>query len=299
MENNNQKPVDPNTPPTGVKSKIVQTYAEDMVQVLEEDKSGLIKKIIQGEEAHEQEKRNTSPQSKKNKVFMILGVFMILVSGGILYYFISMQKVAPSVEVEKQFVPLIYTDKNSLIEIADIKKDEISKKFLNQVNQTTVKVGGVEAMYPTLNKAPVGFVKFIEAINGNFSIEDKKVVSENFLIGVHKNYTADVVKSDLFILLKVSAVPDVFAAMRSWENKMFLDLHGFFGTALSPETKYLLTKEFQNVIIENKNARMLYDKDNKIVLGYVFVDDNSIVITDSENTAREIMLRLGSSQIRK
>jgi hypothetical protein len=80
---------------------------------------------------------------------------------------------------------------------------------------------------------------------------------------------------------------------------MFLDLHGFFGVDLLPETKYLLTKNFENGIIENKNARILYDTDKNIVMAYVFADDNSIVITNSENAVREIILRLGASEVKQ
>ena len=46
-------------------NKIVQTYAEDMAKVLENNTEGLVKKIIHGEEEHEQEKKNLSPKSKK------------------------------------------------------------------------------------------------------------------------------------------------------------------------------------------------------------------------------------------
>ena len=47
---------------------VVETYAEDMAKVIEDDKSGLVKKIIHGAEEHEIEKINLSPESKKNKL---------------------------------------------------------------------------------------------------------------------------------------------------------------------------------------------------------------------------------------
>ena len=36
-----------------IKPKIVETYAEDMAKVIEDDRGGLIKKIIHSEEEHE------------------------------------------------------------------------------------------------------------------------------------------------------------------------------------------------------------------------------------------------------
>ena len=53
-----------------IKHKFVETYAEDMAKVIENDNSGLIKKIIHNEEEHEIEKINLSPESRKNKFFI-------------------------------------------------------------------------------------------------------------------------------------------------------------------------------------------------------------------------------------
>ena len=67
MEKNNEKSAGALPAQAGGgKSRVIETYAEDMAQVLENDKGGLIKKIIHEEEEHEAEKRNLSPQSKKN-----------------------------------------------------------------------------------------------------------------------------------------------------------------------------------------------------------------------------------------
>ncbi len=277
------------------KRKVIKTYVEDMTNALEDGKGGIIKKIIHSEEQHEIEKRNQSPESKKNKVFMFFGLFLILASIGTLFFFFQNKEV-PAVPVAKQFVPLIFTDKNTLLEIADLKKAVIEKKVSEGVNTSTIKVRQIEGIYPTLNKSPVGLRKFMSAIDGSFNPSETNFVEENFLMGIIKN---DNSSNSFFMLMKMRSIIDVFEIMRSWESKMFLDLHGFFGVDLLPETKYLLTKNFENGIIENKNARILYDTDKNIVMAYVFADDNSIVITNSENAVREIILRLGTSEVKQ
>ncbi|MDO8659322.1 MAG: hypothetical protein Q7K54_01850, partial [Candidatus Parcubacteria bacterium] len=123
---------------------------------------------------------------------------------------------------------------------------------------------------------------------------DNALIGDNFLTGVVNGAT-----KTFFILMKVNSMSDVFNPLRIWENKMFTDLHGFFSVDISPETKYLLTKEFTDGIVQNKNARILYDTNNNIVMMYIMADDNSVIITNNENTAREVMLRLASAQIKK
>lgn len=284
-------------------NKIVQTYAEDMARVIGDNTQGLVKKIIHGEEEHEEEKKNLSPTSKKNKVFMLVGSLLLFLSLVTLAYFIFFKKDASTVSVEQQFVPIIFTDKNSFLEVSGFNKDEITQTVFNQVSNTKVKIGGIEGVYLTENKQIVGLRKFISFIKSTFSPDaNSLLVSDNFLMGVVNDPIEDVSSAtvsttkDFFILIKIRSIADIFDTMRAWENKMFYDLHGFFGINISSSTNYLLTKDFENNVIENKNARILYDKDGQIVLSYLFADDNSLIITDSPQATHEIMLRLASAK---
>lgn len=286
------------------KHGVVQTYAEDMARVLEDDKSGLIKKIIHEEEEHEIEKRNLSPESNKNKLFMFLGFLFILMSLIVLLFFLF-GKSSSTVSIEKQFVPIIFVDQNNFLEVKDLNKDKIAQTVSNEVNTTKVKNGGVEGIYFTENKQIIGLREFISLIKANFIPDNNAIfIYDNFLTGI-VNSESDLASTpalgskDFFILIKVRSVADVFDIFHAWENKMFSDLHGFFGVDISPETKYLFTKGFQDGIIGNKNARVLYDNDNKIVMAYIFANDNSVIITNTENAGKEIMHRLASSQVGK
>ncbi|OGI77233.1 hypothetical protein A3B85_02085 [Candidatus Nomurabacteria bacterium RIFCSPHIGHO2_02_FULL_37_13] len=294
----------PESSGVGGKHAVTNTYAEDMAKVLEDDKGGLIKKIIHQEEEREVEKRNLSPESTKNRLFMLVGILLIFTALAIFFSFFFKNDIN-TVDVPVPFTLLIFNDKTGFIEIADFSKDQITQIVRNAVNTTTVKQGGIEGIYLTENKKVVGFKRFIALIKGNYisaNIGDSgNFIDNNFLMGVVNNETFPVSLEgkDFFILLKIRSVADIFDSMRVWENKMFSDLYGFFGMDISPETKYLLTKNFKNSIVQNKNARILYDNDNKIVMMYIFANDNSIIITDTENATGEIILRLASSQIKK
>lgn len=281
----------------------VQTYAEDMARVIGDNTQGLVKKIIHGEEEHEEEKKNLSPESKQNKIFMFVGSILLFLSLATLAYFIFFKKDIGTVPVEQQFVPIIFTDKNSFLEIAGFNKDEITQTVFNQTNNTKVKTGGIEGVYLTENKQIVGLRKFISLIKSTFAPDENSLlVNDNFLMGVVNDPTEDdssatsPTTKDFFILIKIRSIADIFDTMRAWENKMFYDLHSFFGVSINSGTNYLLTKDFENNVIENKNARILYDKDGQIVISYLFPDDNSLIITNSIKATREIMLRLASAK---
>ncbi len=224
-------------------------------------------------------------------LFVGLGFFVLF------YFFIK--KEVPTVPVEQQFAPLIFNDKNNFIEVRDLKREEIARTVYNSSQATKVKSGGIEGIYLTYDKKVVGLREFIALIKGNFVPGDNALfVSNSFLMGVVNKDT-----KDFFILLKARSIPDIFDSLHTWEGKMFSDLHGFFGIDITSETSRLLTTDFEDGIIQNKNARILYRKNDKqekeIVMMYVLADNNSVIIANTENAVREIMLRLAGSQIEK
>jgi len=277
--------------------KIVQTYAEDMANIIESE-SGLVKKIINEEEKHEVEKLNLSPDSKSNKVFMFVGIFFIALSlMTLLYFFFSQRKdITP---IEQQFTPIVFNDHTSIVEILDLRKSEIAQAVFDKITATKVEVNGVEGVYLTEDKQTMGLRRFIALIEGGFSPNDNPLfVADNFMLGVVKNPSITDIKdgTGFFMLIKMRTLTDIFDSMRVWEGKMLLDLHGFIGVNITNDDKYLLNQNFEDGIVENKNARTLYTRDNKLVLMYIFADDNSVIVTDSKNAAHEIMLRLAGSQ---
>ena len=277
-----------------IKSKNVKTYAEDMAKTIKSGEGGIIKKIIHEQEEQEAEKKNLSPESKKNKLFMLVSVALIVLAFLTIVSIVVFRQKIFTVAVAPQFVPIIFTDQNKFLEIGGLNKDKIIQTVLNEMNTAKIKVGGIEGIYLANDKNPVLLREFVKLIGGSFVPGQTIFVSDNFLLGVVNNKA-----KDLFILLKVRSFADIFDGMKAWENKMFYDLHGFFDINITSDTNYLLTKNFEDGIVENKNARILYDKDNKIVLMYVFADENSVIITNTSEAVREIMLRLVSSQIKK
>lgn len=301
MEKNKNLPVRPSVfSGVGGEHKMVETYAGDIAKVIENDREGLVKKIIHEEEGHEAEKKNLSPRSKKNELFMMIGVLLILIASAVLFL-LFFKKNPDAVLIEKQFIPIIFNDKSVFMEVSALSKEEIAQTISSEINAAKIKEGEVEGIYLTENKQPligIGFRRFIVLIKSSFVPGDNTLfIQDNFLMGVvNSGMSVETNREGFFILLKVRSTPDIFDNLRFWERKMLADLHGFLGIKIDGDTNYLFTKEFQDGIINNKNARILYDKTGKIVLMYIFANDNSVIITNSQFATREIMLRLTSAK---
>lgn len=292
-----------------LKNKNVETFAEDMVKAIENDRGGLIKKIIHEEEEHEAQKKNLSPESAKNKTFLLISFLLLFLTFFIIIFLAFFNKKINTVSVVPLYTSLIFTDQTDFDAIDGFTKDKIIQTIFNRSNNTKVKIGGVNGIYLTENKTVVSFKEFISLIKGSLVLDDANLINNNFLIGVFKSGVSPASPSlggsvspnigDLFILLKVKSFTDIFPVMQVWENKMLYDFHGFFGIDITPENNYLFTKDWEEGIVGNKNARILKDNNGKIILMYVYADDNSIVITNSESAVNEVILRLNSSKVKK
>jgi hypothetical protein len=293
MEEDKIKPV---PKPTESHSSIVETFAEDMAYAIGGDSGSSVKNIIKKVEEHEAERKNFSPQSRKNKNFMLSGL-LLLVAALSTFSFLFIKNNANTVIIPKQFTPMIFTDQNISFDITGLKKDDIVKLVSDEIGKVAGKTGELEGIYLTQNKQNIGLREFLALTESHFAPTDNTLfVSNNFLLGVVKNQTeADTTSgTGFFILMKMRSTSDIFDSMKAWEPQMLNDLGGFFGVNIEGDNNYLLTKDFEDGIVENKNARILYDQNGNIVLMYVYANDNSVIITDSAGALHEVLLRLTS-----
>ena len=117
---------------------------------------------------------------------MILGVLFLVIALATVSILILTRR-ASTVPVVQSFTPIIFSDRSVSLEISGLKKDDIEKTVLNEVNATPVNAGGLEGIYLTENKQPVGLRRFITLIGSVFSPSTNPLfVEDNFLLGVVK-----------------------------------------------------------------------------------------------------------------
>jgi hypothetical protein len=281
-----------------IKNKNVETYVGDMTKALEGNKDGLIKKIIHEQEEYEEEKKNISPESKKNKFFVIGSVLLLAVAIFVLTSFVSFKKQAETVPVSSQFQSLISIDKTEFKEVEGFSRDEIVNSVFNLAQTIKVKEGGIAGVYLTENKKIVGLRRFLTLVKGNLLPGSEVLVSDNFMFGIENIGITEgrPTGGNLFMLLKARSFADIFPPMHAWEGQMLSDLSGFFGIKLNADNKYLLSKSFQDHVVNNKNARVLSDEAGNVVLLYIFADNNSVIITNNEGVIGEVITRLSSDK---
>ena len=109
-----------------------------------------------------------------------------------------------------------------------------------------------------------------------------RTMEDDFLFGLHGES-----QNEPILIFKVEDFDTAFAGMLDWEFTMSESLSPVFGTVPS--------KEFEDVILRNKDTRMLRDSGGNPAIIYAFPNAETILITTNEDTFFEIFERLTAS----
>jgi hypothetical protein len=93
-----------------------------------------------------------------------------------------------------------------------------------------------------------------------------------------------------FVILTTNFFQNAFAGMLKWEPTMGSDLSGLFGLQASQWS----AGQFHDKVIKNKDAREFTDAEGNPLFLYSFVNNNTLVIAQSETALGEIITRFES-----
>ena len=107
----------------------------------------------------------------------------------------------------------------------------------------------------------------------------------DFMLGTHSFN-----KNQPFLVLKTDYYDNAFAGMLEWEGHLTEDLLTLFGQ--ENRVQELSQRKWGDMVIKNKDTRVLLDFDGNIALVYAFKDQRTLIITTSEDTLLEVSRRL-------
>src|SRR3989344_2870819 len=116
-----------------IPNRVVETYAEDMARVIESNtEKGLIKRIIEGEEEKENLKKNLSPRSRKNRIFLDAGIVLFVLAAVLFYVLFSVRDKINTVPVLEETRALIFLDQSSFLDVSLLNKEKVLRLMVNE-----------------------------------------------------------------------------------------------------------------------------------------------------------------------
>jgi len=232
----------------------------------------------------------------KSKIGLIIGGIFLVASGifGV-YFILQMKKPVYEENKNNQNVQamIVYdqisydkiTDSSSKIDLINIFKsetDKVEKPGSIKSIFLTQEINGVKTFLP--------FADLIKMMKLTASGSLVRSLSDEYMIGTYTN--TEGTSSDLFFVFRSKDYNHSYAGMLDWESTILDDMFSVFHIDVSGDNKSLFVKPFSDTFVDNKDARVLYDINNKPLLYYVFAYKDYLIITSSNNAIKEIISRL-------
>lgn len=275
------------------KSPVIRTFSSDLADAVRKNEMSVIKVAMAEQKRREEDAMLRSPGSTKNKTYIVLTMICLLLGGGGVWYALhKKQSVAPIViPTETKIQAIIPADATTSIEVGGTDQGKVEDLIRAAVTNISGNEGGIVDIYFTDSsggtKKTITAGDFFTAISSAAPAPLVRSLTPEFMLGV---YT----KSELrhpFLILRTTDYDTAFANMFTWERKLFTDFYQPFAFKGDENT---FTGKFGDLIVENKDTRILRSADGTIVLIYSFVDEHTILLTDSVESFVEVLHRLQS-----
>lgn len=282
-----------------INPKTIRTYMSDMADVVRENEMSVIKVAMAEQRTRERgdyyERNKETP--KKKFLFALGGLLIVLIGVFVSYFLIQKAKEKNSpIQVVKTVNPLISYD--SFVELdATLTTNKIDlSNLINPEIKTNETPSTIKAFFLKQKtedaKNPVTLSSFLKILNITAAPGSLlRSFSEEYMIGTYATSNLSD-KSHLFLMIKIDDYEPAFAGMLEWEKNMLGDLFSFFQINIKESDNYLFEKSFKDIMIKNKDIRVLYNDNNQGVLYYFFPNKEHLVITDNQESIEEIITRI-------
>lgn len=279
----------------GSNLKTIRTFSSDMAEAVRENQISVIKiAMAEKERREQQEALAKSGNSVFSKIMFFLGGIMLIAGSAYgAYYFINQKKIRESniIRHEPRIETFISYDNAIKIDATKVSGlmnlvgiiHSIKSEEKNGANAVFInkKENNEEERHLTKDE----FLAILKSTAPGSLIRS---MNNDFLFGKYKGDSA-VNGSTGFLIFGINDYNLAYASMLDWEKSIFSDLFILFDITLSDSDTALFEKDWKDIIVNNKDARVLYGIDGEGVLFYSFVNKNTLVITENSEVLKRII----------
>ncbi len=274
--------------------KTIHTYASDMAEAIANEQASMVKIALAEQNKKQKEIAvNNFVQAKKiNFVFIFIGILLII-GAYFLITFLNKKSNENNVHevVTKEIPTIIHADKQVILNNDVIGKEETAK-----IIQEEVKKGDNPDSMKALILKDDSAENFLKQIGSSASGAFVRSLGK-FMLGTYTKKQGDT-KSHLFLIIETKNYDQAFAGMLTWEKTLFDEMFSIFGIDVNQDRSVLFSKNFEDLLIDNNDARIIKDNTGQAVLYYMFIGKNNLVITDDIDTIKEITKRIRTQSIK-
>ncbi len=301
--------------------KPLVTYEDDMAETLRKQQESIISINLAEKKRREEngEERGSLEESDSvRRIMLVASIVLVLAGLGIVgYFYYSRTKTV--VLVKPVAAPALITlDATKNIDGSNLNRDRLVRIVTDARTSIAQPNGSITDLHltedPQGTKTPVDIGVLFPLIAPTAPAALTRAFDTPYLFGI---YSA--AQNSPFIIVKVASFEHAFAGMLEWEKNMSDDLGPLFFNTTPTDSSASLnltnilatsttsstpaqivspqTGAFEDLVIKNKDTRILRDSERNIVLIYSFLDKNTLLITTSDDVFKNVLNKFVNSKL--
>lgn len=285
------------TKPKEKKIKVLRTYTSDMAEMLRENEMSVIKIALAEKEKREREDVYKKAEGTNfSKILLVLGGIIFI--GAAIFgssFLIKKKELKTKPQVPTSISTFISYDESLKIDTTNM---TTSSLLTDAIKKEEVAPNSIKALFLTKNindeQELLTTRDFLSIIQTTIPSSLIRSLSDNYLVGKYLKTEpgSEINKPTVFLVFETTNYPQAYASMLEWEETMLKDLFVLLDIDTTKSNNYLFRKQWKDVIVNNKDARVLYGEDGEDLLYYLFTDKNHFIITSELDTLKEVNTRL-------
>lgn len=244
-------------------------------------------------------------------LFTVLSIFLIFIGIGILVWLYFLKAENPIIKTQpvviSVFLPSNQENNFDISGLSILQTINKMSAFLDNTypNDSITQIKIVNGTATTTSVTATATEEtsadtFFESFASRIPTSLTRALNKKMFSGI---YTLD--KNHAFFIIQVDSFDRAFEGMLAWEKNMYNDLKLFINktnmvtaenTANTSEIVTIPLKIFEDIIVQNKDTRVLKNNQGDTLMMYSFIDQKTLFIMDNESTFKEILKRFEASK---
>jgi hypothetical protein len=295
------------TAPAEGNIKPLHTFNSDVTEAMKSNKTSIADIVTAEQERKRKEalfQANDQEEDRGNKntivmIGIVLGSLILLSIGGYFLFII----VAPALQQQSPTAAstlpndIVTSESSTNVVISNENRDAIMQAITGKIN-SSIPFGTVEKVmlvHDDATNTPLGSDEIASLVGPEMPNILLLSIADNPYFGIYSSSGGN----QPFIVFKISSYEDAYSGMNAWESNMIRDVQPIFlsksDQLAGPYFTVTTSGEsytFRDALFQNKDIRIIQNKQGKIIFLYSFVDPTTLVITTNENTLKEILNRM-------
>lgn len=285
--------------------KPLRTYQGDVEAMLKQGEGSLATIAIAENDRRIRSGLAVEEPEKPERTKLVLGISLglIVLGGGTLgFLYLFRNTEQEPVPLVEEIPAIIVTDLEMDLNIKSLGRDGIIALLVREKKENATSLSSVVGLRLTEgggeSAQAISSASFLQRLQTHAPESLVRSFASHFMFGLHVLNV-----NQPFLIFKTDYYQNTYAGMLSWENTLRDDLGPIFinpePAAIAETSDQILdrNKNFEDIVVKNRDTRALRNQDRKIIFLYSFPDKNTLILTTNADTLEKISAQLLSGKL--